>query len=102
MRLITVFLFFIPMLSSADPDLARQKELIRFVRQECGFCHGLKLTGGLGSPLTMERLRHYPDEALIATILQGRPGTAMPGWEPFISADEAHWIAQSLKTGFPQ
>jgi cytochrome c55X len=30
------------------PDAARQHELIRMVRQDCGSCHGLHLTGGLG------------------------------------------------------
>ena len=30
------------------PDVARQKELVRMVRQDCGSCHGLYLTGGLG------------------------------------------------------
>jgi cytochrome c55X len=28
--------------------LRRQRELIRMVRQDCGSCHGLQLTGGLG------------------------------------------------------
>jgi cytochrome c55X len=81
---------------------ARQQELIRFVRQECGFCHGLRLTGGLGSPLTPAALHDKPAEALIATILQGRTGTAMPGWAPYLSAADAHWIVNALVKGFPE
>lgn len=84
------------------PDAARQKALVHMVRQECGFCHGLRLTGGLGSPLTAEAMRDRPAEAMVATILHGREGTAMPGWAPFISEAEAEWIVRKLQEGFPQ
>lgn len=86
----------------AEPGPARQQELVRFVHQECGFCHGLRLTGGLGPPLSPERMRAIPDEASMATILYGRPGTAMPGWQPFLNEDEVRWIVNALKEGFPQ
>lgn len=81
------------------PDRSRQQELSRLVRQECGFCHGLRLTGGLGSPLTAEALQDRPAEAMVATILYGRGGTAMPGWAPFISESEAGWIVEQLQKG---
>lgn len=84
------------------PDTMRQKALIRLVRQECGFCHGLRLTGGLGSPLTAEAMGDRPAEAMVATILYGRGGTAMPGWAPFLSEAEAEWIVARLKEGLPQ
>jgi cytochrome c55X len=80
----------------------RQQELTRFVRQECGFCHGLRLTGGLGSPLTAAALQDKPAEALIATILQGRTGTAMPGWAPYLSVADTQWIVNALVKGFPE
>lgn len=87
---------------AAPPSPDRIKELTRFVRQECGFCHGLQLTGGLGSPLTAHALRDKPTEPLVAAILYGIPGTAMPGWAPFLSAEDTNWIVMHLKKGFPQ
>ena len=36
---------------AAEPAPARQKELVHMVRQGCGSCHGMRLTGGLGPPL---------------------------------------------------
>ena len=32
----------------------RQLQLVRIVRQDCGSCHGMRLTGGLGPALTRE------------------------------------------------
>lgn len=86
---------------AATPSPARQKELIHLVRQECGFCHGLRLTGGLGSPLTAQAMQDKPSETLEAVIRYGIPGTAMPGWEPFLSESETRWIVQNLQQGFP-
>lgn len=98
---VALFLIGTPALA-APPDAERTRELTRFVRQECGFCHGLHLTGGLGSPLTATALSNKPSEPLIAATLYGIPGTAMPGWAPFLSADDASWIVNTLKKGFPQ
>jgi cytochrome c55X len=84
------------------PSAERQRELTRFVRQECGFCHGIHLTGGLGSPLTAQALAGKPPEALEATILYGRTGTAMPGWTPHLNEADASWIVTALLKGFPQ
>lgn len=84
------------------PRPERQKELVRFVRQECGFCHGLHLTGGLGTPLTAQALADKSREALEATILYGRTGTAMPGWTPHLSESDAVWIVAQLQKGFPE
>lgn len=83
------------------PAPARQAELVRLVRQDCGSCHGMRLTGGLGPALTAEAVRAVPDDVLVATILHGRPGTAMPPWGRFVSASEARWIVSELKRGFP-
>ncbi|MBC5765643.1 c-type cytochrome [Ramlibacter albus] len=88
--------------ASAQPDATRQRELVRMVRQDCGSCHGMHLTGGLGPALTAARLGDWPLEALEATIRNGRPGTPMPGWAPMLSAEEARWIARQLQLGFPQ
>ena len=84
-----------------QPDPTRQKALVHLVRQDCGSCHGMRLAGGLGPALTPARLADWPDDALVATILHGRPGTAMPGWQRFVTEDEASWIVARLKQGFP-
>jgi len=87
---------------AAEPPPARQAELIHLVRQDCGSCHGMTLKGGLGSPLLPEILRDKPVSSLVATVLQGRPGTAMPPWKSILSEAEAEWIVVRLLDGFPQ
>jgi len=88
--------------AASDPGTQRQQELVRMVRQDCGSCHGLRLTGGLGPALTPSALAAKPVEALAATIYHGRPGTAMPGWRGMLSEDDAAWIAVQLTRGFPE
>jgi cytochrome c55X len=87
---------------AAEPDAARQKELVRMVRQDCGSCHGMTLQGGLGPALLPDTLRDKPPEGLAATIYYGRPGTPMPPWKTFLSEAEADWIVNKLMSGFPQ
>jgi cytochrome c55X len=83
----------------AEPGPAREAELVRLVRQDCGSCHGMTLRGGLGPPLTPAALADRPESMLAATIIHGRPGTPMPPWRPFLSEAEADWIAARLKRG---
>lgn len=83
------------------PDTARRGELITLVRQDCGSCHGLTLKGGLGPALLPETLKDKPPDSLAATILRGRPGTAMPPWQRFVNEAEAEWIVMNLQKGFP-
>ncbi|MEN9890067.1 MAG: hypothetical protein RLY78_362 [Pseudomonadota bacterium] len=80
----------------------RRQALVRMVRQDCGSCHGMRLTGGLGPPLTPAALAGKPLSSMAATIHAGRPGTPMPGWRAMLSADEAAWIAERLADGFPE
>lgn len=87
---------------AAELDAARQKELVRLVRQDCGSCHGMTLRGGLGPALLPASLQEKPAESLVATIYYGRPGTPMPPWKQFMSEAEAEWIVQKLINGFPQ
>jgi len=87
--------------AGADPGPARQRELVHLVRQECGFCHGLRLTGGLGAPLTAEVMRERPADTLVAVIRYGIPGTAMPPWATHLSEAESQWIVERLQEGFP-
>ncbi len=83
------------------PAPERQAELVRMVRQDCGSCHGMSFKGGLGPALLPDDLREKPFESLVATVLDGRPGTPMPGWRPFMTEDEANWIVERLMHGFP-
>jgi cytochrome c55X len=83
----------------AVPDAARQGALLRLLRQDCGSCHGMRLTGGLGPPLTPQALRDKPADSLAATIVAGRDGTPMPPWRPFLSESEAAWLVERLQQG---
>ncbi|WP_088280842.1 cytochrome c [Ideonella sp. A 288] len=85
-----------------EPDAERQRALVRVVRQDCGACHGMRLTGGLGPALTPQALADKPFEGLVATIVHGRPGTPMPGWRSMLSEADAVWITQLLQQGFPE
>jgi len=87
--------------ATAAPTHERQQALVRMVRQDCGSCHGMRLTGGLGPPLTPQALAERPLEALRSTVLYGRPGTPMPAWRTMLDAADALWIAQQLQAGFP-
>jgi cytochrome c55X len=83
------------------PAAERRAEILKMVRQDCGSCHGMTMKGGLGPALTPAALQSRPADSLTATILHGRPGTAMPPWQDFLSADEAAWIVQQLQQGLP-
>lgn len=79
----------------------RRQELVTLVRQDCGSCHGLTLQGGLGPALLPDTLKDKPGDYLKFVILQGRPGTAMPPWQRFLTDAEAQWIVSNLQKGFP-
>ena len=84
---------------AADIPDARKAELMNMLIHDCGSCHGLTMKGGLGPPLLPEILRGKPVDYLTATILYGRPGTPMPPWRPFLSPQEATWMAQRILEG---
>ena len=84
-----------------DVSEARQQSLIHMVRQDCGACHGMRLTGGLGPALTRDALADKPLDSMVATIVHGRPGTPMPPWRGLLTDAEARWIAEQLANGFP-
>jgi cytochrome c55X len=83
----------------AGPTSQRERELTALLLQDCGSCHGLTLKGGLGPPLLPQNLTGKPDELLLATILDGRPCTAMPPWRPLLSEEEARWLVERLRAG---
>jgi cytochrome c55X len=88
--------------AATEPSTDRQRELMHLVRQDCGSCHGMLLTGGLGLPLTPQALKEKPIEGLVATVVYGRPGTAMPPWQSILTEPEAEWIVRRLMAGFPE
>ena len=67
--------------------------------QDCGSCHGLTMKGGLGPALLPDTLSGKSTETLVATILEGRPGTAMPPWKNILNQAEAGWMVQQLRQG---
>ena len=91
-----------PATSTTPPGAERQHELVRMVRQDCGSCHGLHLTGGLGPALTPEALSGKPLDAMVSTIYRGRPGTPMAPWSAMLSEGDALWIAEQLFAGLPE
>jgi cytochrome c55X len=83
-------------------DASRERELTHLVRQDCGSCHGMTLKGGLGGSLLPENLTDVDSKGIASIILDGVPGKPMPPWQGLLSKEEALWIADKLKTGFPQ
>ena len=93
---------FVTMAQSAEDfslSEKRQQELLHLLKQDCGSCHGLTLKGGLGPALLPENLTGKPVPFLTSTILNGRPGTAMPPWKGLLKPEEAEWIAGVLVRG---
>jgi cytochrome c55X len=84
---------------AADPSPERQAALTELLHEDCGSCHGMTLRGGLGPSLLPEALPGKPDEALVDTILNGHPGTAMPPWKSLLTRDEAAWLVRRLRSG---
>ena len=82
--------------AAGEPGTARQAELERLLRQDCGSCHGLTLKGGLGPDLRAETLAGVAPDTLTTIILDGVPGTAMPPWRPLLTEEDARWIAGYL------
>ena len=88
--------------AAADADQvseSRQKELLHLLTQDCGSCHGMTLKGGLGPPLTPDALARKPRQAMVATVLNGRPGTAMPPWSELLEPEEIRWLVNQMYKG---
>ena len=91
-----------PLYAESSISTIRQQELRNLLIQDCGSCHGLKMKGGLGPALLPSALLNKPAEMISATILDGRPGTAMPAWRSLISPKEAQWLTALLLQGETQ
>lgn len=88
--------------SLADLAESRQRELLHLLRHDCGSCHGMRLLGGLGPPLTPEALSGKSREALHTLILEGVPGLAMPPWKAILGPEEVYWLLDRLFEGIPE
>lgn len=95
--LVTVLALAAP--AAAEPGPARQKELLHLLKHDCGSCHGMTMKGGLGAPLLPEKLAERSDDELMASILNGMPGTAMPPWHPLLSQEDARYLVRALRAG---
>lgn len=83
------------------PAPEARQDLKKLLHRDCGSCHGLHLDGGLGPALSPERMDRYDRDALAGVILEGVPGTAMPGWQSQLSEAEARWLARHLQSRTP-
>ena len=78
-----------------DPSPQRQQQLQNMLKHDCGSCHGLTLKGGLGPSLLPDALKNKTDDFLVQTIQEGRKGTAMPPWKPFMTEQETLWLVRT-------
>ncbi len=100
-RLFCLLLAALPCLPvcAAALTAARESVLQNLLLQDCGSCHGMRLTGGLGPALTAAALAGKPRELLIATIRDGRSGTPMPPWKDLLGEDDIAWLVDTLMEG---
>jgi cytochrome c55X len=83
-------------------DAARAAELVRMVRQDCGSCHGMRLTGGLGPALTRDTHgRPAPRQASPPPSTTAAPARPCRAGKACSSEADARWIAGRLQAGFP-
>lgn len=84
-----------PLDALTENDLAEGERLFRI---HCARCHGIDGAGGEGSNLARARLRYAPDdEALLAVLGDGIPGTGMPAiWT--LDEDQAKRVAGYVRT----
>jgi cytochrome c55X len=94
-RLLLASLLCLPAMAGTLPP-ERQQELEYLLYQDCGSCHGMRLTGGLGPALTPAALGGKPRELLFDTIREGRSGTPMPPWKNLLGDDEIAWLVDYL------
>jgi len=92
-------LFFPCAVLATDVSVDRQQELLHLIQHDCGSCHGMTLKGGLGAPLTTEKLQDKSHESLSLIIMNGVEGTPMPPWKDILNEQEIAWMVKQLKTG---
>jgi nitrite reductase (NO-forming)/hydroxylamine reductase len=65
--------------------------------RECQGCHGPKHQGGVGSDIRPAVVKPKNAQMLAETILNGRPGTAMPPFKEIFSKNEAATMVDYLQ-----
>jgi len=80
-----------------EPSPQRQQVLLNLLKHDCGSCHGLPPKGGLGPSLMPDALAGKSDALLLDAIQNGRSGTAMPPWKPFLSIEDSRWLIERLR-----
>lgn len=88
-----------PAAAAGPGDDAHRAGLLNLLKQDCGSCHGMTMKGGLGPALLPELISVKDIDHLVDTILDGRPGTPMPPWRPFLSRGDAVWMVEQLRRG---
>jgi cytochrome c55X len=102
--LLLVALSLLPLSGVAEVGLqqSRQQELIYLLHQDCGSCHGMRLTGGLGPALLTAEIRHKPSSYLHQVIAEGVPDTPMPPWQSLLSDADINFLVSYLQNMSPQ
>lgn len=83
----------------AELPVERQNEVVHMVEHDCGSCHGMTLNGGLGPPLTADRLSSRSPDELFDIIAYGIEGKPMPPWKEILSQEEISWLIKQLQSG---
>lgn len=101
LSLVCLLLPFVTQQASAQNILSdkAQSSLLHLLKQDCGSCHGMRLTGGLGPELTSNTMKKLGAKNIFTVIKYGRPGTAMPPWQAILNDDEIQFIADQLVVG---
>lgn len=83
---------------TALPLMAGESKLdtAKFYEMECQGCHGSSHQGGVGSTLDPKVLGKKNDYMLSEVIMNGRAGTAMPGFKSKMTKDDADKMVQYL------
>lgn len=93
-----------PAANAATPEstetgaTASSSEAEKVYLDTCGGCHGQTRLGALGPALLPERIGNTPDEDLIKTITEGRPGTSMKSYKDELSPDVIKGLVEYIKT----
>lgn len=83
----------------AEVSDSRKQALRHLLKHDCGSCHGMTLSGGLGPSLRPDSLLSKPDQLLFITISEGRAETPMPPWKSELSKDDINWLIKLLRKG---
>ena len=95
-RLIPLILLANVSMVLSDLPNTRQQQLDTLLAHDCGSCHGLTRSGGLGPALHAQAMEKYSIAALVAVILEGIPDSAMPAWKELLSSEDARYLAEEL------